>query len=132
MKRQTALQIMLDATANAQDDKLIEARETVAHMLEQLDKHSNKTAAKSEARLANEKRAIALIIAMKQYGKPINSTWIAQNINGTLSSQRGTIIAKIGIEWGAIERILIDKRAYYQLVDNWQPNAYIKQLAETI
>lgn len=132
MKRQTALQIILDATANMQEDRIIKARETLAHMLEQLDKHSTKSATKSDARLANEKRAIALIIAMKQHEKPINSTWIANNINGTLSSQRGTIIAKIGIEWGAIERVVIDKRAYYQLIANWQPNEYIRQLAKKL
>ena len=123
----TATEIMNEWIAQefADDDlaaaHTIEAINTLHKMIAQIDKQASRPKAKSQARLENEKMAREFIALIRDYGKPVNATWMTEHIRYCLNSQKAVQVAKIAEEWGAIERITIKKRTYYEYVDNHDP-----------
>ena len=76
-----------------------EVLEVLDKMIEQIDKQASRPKAKTSARIQNEKYAVLFIAALRAADKPVNATWIAEHVNGVLTSQRGTHVAKIALEW---------------------------------
>lgn len=101
-----------------------EAIAVARKMIESIDKQSNRPKSKSSARIQNENSARLLIEKLRAMDdpKPFNATWIAENIPYVMTSQRGYHVAKIAIEWGALEEITIKKRTFYQFVETWEPS----------
>lgn len=97
-----------------------EALEVLDKMIKQIDKQASRPKAKTSARIQNEKYAVLFIAALRAADKPVNATWIAEHVNGVLTSQRGTHVAKIALEWGAIREVTIKKRTFYEAVPDWE------------
>lgn len=91
------------------------------NMVAQIDKQSARPKGKTSARIQNETYAKQMIRLLMQNDKPVNATWIAEHVRGVMTAQRGVHVAKIAIEWGAVEEIVIKKRKYYQLIPGWHP-----------
>lgn len=91
------------------------------NMVAQIDKQSARPKGKTSARIQNEGYAKQMIRLLMQNDKPVNATWIAEHVRGVMTAQRGVHVAKIAIEWGAVEEIVIKKRKYYQLIPGWHP-----------
>lgn len=91
------------------------------NMVSQIDKQSARPKGKTSARIQNEGYAKQMIRLLMQNDKPVNATWIAEHVRGVMTAQRGVHVAKIAIEWGAVEEIVIKKRKYYQLIPGWHP-----------
>ena len=95
--------------------------EVLDKMIEQIDKQASRPKAKTTARLQNEQMAREFIALIRDYGKPVNATWMTEHIRYCLNSQKAVQVAKIAEEWGAIERITIKKRTYYEYIDTYRP-----------
>jgi len=100
-----------------------EAIEIAHKMIASIDKQAARPKSKTSARIQNENFAKQLILKLREMDdpKPFNATWIAENIPYVMSSQRGYHVAKIAIEWGALEEVTIKKRTFYQFVETWEP-----------
>lgn len=97
--------------------------EVLDNMIAQIDKQNARPKGKTSARIQNETYAKQFIRVLRQANKPVNATWIAEHVRGVMTSQRGVHVAKIAEEWGAVERVTIKKRTYYQIVPEWHPNS---------
>lgn len=116
MTRKQALELMLELTREGfEADDVQEAREVIKKMIASIDKQTNRPKSKTSARLQNENYAKQLIekLAKTHRTEPFNATWIAEQVPYVMSSQRGYHVAKIAIEWGAIEEVTIKKRTFY-------------------
>ena len=127
MTRKEALEFAINAIfAYHSDDvgfegtKSNQAVATLENMIAQIDKQASRPKAKTSARTQNEKYAVLFIAALRAADKPVNATWIAEHVNGVMTSQRGTHVAKIAIEWGAVQEVKIKKRTYYEIIPNWE------------
>ena len=125
----TATEIMNEwVTQEFADDELAathtkEAIEVLHKMIASIEKQASKPKGKTSARIQNEgyaRKLIELLRAMPE-PQPINATWIAEHIPYVMTSQRGYHVAKIAIEWGALEEVTIKKRTYYTFVETWEP-----------
>lgn len=125
MTRAQALAFAVDRLREIEGDwtELDDAIEVLEKMGASIAKQANRPRSKSSARLQNENSAKLLIEKLREMPepKPINATWIAENIPYVLTSQRGYHVAKIAIEWGALEEVTIKKRTYYVLNENYSP-----------
>ena len=130
MTRKEALELAIaivdeGETARAQysQEQQVEALKVLDKMLDSINKQAKRPRSKSSARLQNENSAKLLIEKLQEMSepKPVNATWIAENIPYVLTSQRGYHVAKIAIEWGALEEVTIKKRTYYVLNENYSP-----------
>jgi len=119
MTRKQALELATSALQNFEsysgDANLDEAVEVLNKMIASIDKQANRPKSKTSARIQNENYARQLIekLAETHRTEPFNATWIAEQIPFVSSSQRGYHVAKIAIEWGAIEEVTIKKRTFY-------------------
>ena len=95
--------------------------EVLNNMIVQIDKQAARLKAKSNARKENERMAQEFITLIRDYGKPVNAKWMTENIRYCMSPQKAVQVAKIAEEWGAIERVTIKKRTYYEYVDTYRP-----------
>ena len=109
------------ARSNYTDEQQKQALQILDRMIEQIDKQAARPKTKTSARTQNEKYAVLFIAALKAAipGYQVNATWIAEHVNGVMTSQRGTHVAKIAIEWGAVQEVKIKKRTYYEFVPEW-------------
>lgn len=125
MTRKEALELAILAIEHSEIDmgEADEAIKVIKKMLTSIEKQSNRPKSKSSARLQNENSARVLIEKLQamEEPKPINATWIAENIPYVMTSQRGYHVAKIAIEWGALEEVTIKKRTYYVYNENYSP-----------
>ena len=127
MTRKDAINIALELLANAEATSgaphYLEATKVLVKMRESIEKQASRPRSKSSARLQNENSARILIEKLQamEEPKPVNATWIAENVPYVLTSQRGYHVAKIAIEWGALEEVTIKKRTYYVLNENYSP-----------
>ena len=99
------------------------------NMIAQIDKQAARPKSKTSARATNEKLAVMFIAAIRAADKPVNAKWIAEHVNGTLTPQRGVHVAKIALEWGAIQEVEIKKRKFYEFVPDWQGCAEFAEVA---
>lgn len=121
---ETALEIMREYVGDNSGFETLHtetAMVVLENMIAQIDKQSARPKGKTSARIQNEGYAKQMIRLLMQNDKPVNATWIAEHVRGVMTSQRGVHVAKIAIEWGAVEEIMIKKRKYYQLVPGWHP-----------
>lgn len=120
----TALEIMREYVGDNSGFETLHTENAMVvleNMIAQIDKQSARPKGKTSARIQNEGYAKQMIRLLMQNDKPVNATWIAEHVRGVMTSQRGVHVAKIAIEWGAVEEIMIKKRKYYQLVPGWHP-----------
>ena len=127
MTRKEALEMAIEVFEQREssmfDDKLQdEAIQVMKKMIESINKQASKPKGKTFARIQNENYARQLIAKLKETHRtePFNATWIAENIPCVMTSQRGYHVAKIAIEWGAIEEITIKKRTFYVFDENYE------------
>ena len=121
---ETALEIMREYVGDNSGFETLHTETAMAvleNMIAQIDKQSARPKGKTSARIQNEGYAKQMIRLLMQNDKPVNATWIAEHVRGVMTSQRGVHVAKIAIEWGAVEEIMIKKRKYYQLIPGWHP-----------
>lgn len=106
---------------NYANDDWHEEIEVFNKMIASIDKQANRPKSKTSARIQNENYAKQLIklLAETHRTEPFNATWIAEHVPFVSSSQRGYHVAKIAIEWGAIEEITIKKRTFYVANENY-------------
>lgn len=122
MTRKEALELMLDVTREGfETAEVQEARAILAHMIEQIDKQAARPKSKSSARVQNEPMAREFIHQLQALGEPVNAKWMTEHIKFCLTSQKAVAIAKIAIDWGAVEKVSIKNRTYYVAVDGWSP-----------
>ena len=125
MTRAQAITFAVDRLREIEGDwaELDEAIAVLEKMGASIAKQAKRPRSKSSARLQNENSAKLLIekLQVMPEPKPVNATWIAENIPYVLTSQRGYHVAKIAIEWGALEEVTIKKRTYYVLNENYSP-----------
>ena len=116
MTRAEALEIAL-ASLYAEDmmpkEKADEVAEVLEKMLASINKQASRPRAKSSARIQNEGMAKQFIPMLEQYGKPVNTKWMMENIRYCISSQKAVKVAEIAIEWGKVEKVKIKGRTYY-------------------
>ena len=123
MTRQIALENVIAFLRDNEQygDDWSEEIEVLDNMLAQIYKQAARPKGKTSARIQNETYAKQMIRLLMQNDKPVNATWIAEHVRGVMTAQRGVHVAKIAIEWGAVEEIIIKKRKYYQLIPGWHP-----------
>lgn len=122
MTRKEALEVMLDVTREGfEAAEVQEARAILAHMIEQIDKQAARPKSKSSARVQNEPMAREFIRQLQELNEPVNAKWMTEHIKFCLTSQKAVAIAKIAIDWGAVEKVSIKNRTYYIAVDGWSP-----------
>lgn len=122
MTRKEALEVMLDVTREGfEAAEVQEARAILAHMIEQIDKQAARPKSKSSARVQNEPMAREFIRQLQELNEPVNAKWMTEHIKFCLTSQKAVAIAKIAIDWGAVEKVSIKNRTYYVAVDGWSP-----------
>ena len=102
-------------------DNWIEEIAILEKMIEQIDKQAARPKGKSNARMENERMAREFIEVLRDYGKPVSAKWMTEHVRYCLSPQKAVQVAKIAEEWGAIERVTIKKRTYYEYVDSYRP-----------
>ena len=123
MTRAQAITFAVDRLREIEGDwaELDEAIAVLEKMGASIAKQAKRPRSKSSARLQNENSAKLLIEKLQEMPepKPVNATWIAENIPYVLTSQRGYHVAKVAIEWGALEEVTIKKRTYYVLNENY-------------
>ena len=123
----TAIEIMNEFCANnwePQDLARTHTAQAIAvleKMIAQIDKQTARPKGKTSARIQNENsaRLLCQMLAPKDSDFVINAKWIADNIKGVMTSQRGYHVAQIAIEWNMLEEIMIKKRTYYTKTDSF-------------
>ena len=125
MTRREALEFAIDnIVANCGDDlakcKGDEAISVLENMIAQIDKQAARPKSKSTARLQNEPMAREFIKKLAKANEPVNAKWMTYNVQYCLTTQKAVAIAAIAEEWGAIEKVNIKKRTYYQLVPDFE------------
>lgn len=121
MTRKEALLIAIERfnpDAVKQDAEVVEV---LRNMIKSIDKQAARPKGKSEARRINEKLAMEFIAILREYGKPVNATWMTEHIRYCYHSQKAVAVAKVAEEWGAIKRITIKGRTYYEYDDTYKP-----------
>lgn len=98
-----------------------EAVSTLCNMIEQIDKQAARPKTKSTARIENERMAREFIPMLRELGKPVSAKWMTEHIRYCSSPQKAVQVAKIAEEWGAIKRVTIKKRTYYEYDDTYRP-----------
>lgn len=93
-------------------------------MVAAIDKQAARPKTKSSARVQNETMAKEFISLLTTYCKPVNTKWICEHIRYCTTSQKAVHVAKVAEEWGAVERITVKGRTYYELVDNWKSSTF--------
>lgn len=133
MTRKEALLIAIDALDGDIDnmiadhvshDFIEESEEAIAiikKMIEQIDKQAARPKTKSTARIENERMAREFIPMLRELGKPVSAKWMTEHIRYCNSSQKAVQVAKVAEEWGAIKRVTIKKRTYYEYDDTYRP-----------
>lgn len=91
------------------------------NMIGQIDKQAARPKTKTRARAENERMAQEFIALIREYGKPVSAKWMTEHIRYCASPQKAVQVAKVAEEWGAIERVTIKKRTYYEYVDTYNP-----------
>jgi urease accessory protein UreF len=124
---QTAIEIMTEYlhVSFGEDDfnstHTEQAISTLQNMIEQIDKQAARPKTKSTARIENERMAREFIPMLRELGKPVSAKWMTEHIRYCNSPQKAVQVAKIAEEWGAIKRITIKKRTYYEYDDTYRP-----------
>ena len=124
---QTAIEIMteyLHVSFGEDDFSSIhteQAISTLQNMIEQIDKQAARPKTKSTARIENERMAREFIPMLRELGKPVSAKWMTEHIRYCNSSQKAVQVAKVAEEWGAIKRVTIKKRTYYEYDDTYRP-----------
>lgn len=95
--------------------------EVLDKMIEQIDKQAARPKTKSTARIENERMAREFIPMLRELGKPVSAKWMTEHIRYCSSPQKAVQVAKIAEEWGAIKRVTIKKRTYYEYDDTYHP-----------
>ena len=117
-----AIEIFEQRESSMFDDELQDAAiEVLTNMVAQIEKQAARPKGKSEARRTNEKLAMEFIAILREYGKPVNATWMTEHIKYCYHSQKAVAVAKVAEEWGAIKRITIKGRTYYEYDDTYKP-----------
>lgn len=93
-------------------------RATLEKMLEQVTKPRNgETPAQTKAKAERESLMLECVNVMKQYqDDPINSTWLAHNVDGVRSTQKATVLMGNAIKAGLVEKYYEGKRVYYRAI----------------
>lgn len=125
MTRKEALEFAIYAIERSEfgTEEAEQSLEVLKKMIASIDKQAKRPRSKSSARIQNENSAKALIQKLMETHRiePFNATWIAENTPYVMTSQRGYHVAKIAIEWGALEEITIKKRTFYVFNENYSP-----------
>jgi len=123
MTRKDALNacIRLAKEQSVVDDSWNEVAEVLAKMVASIEKQADKPKGKTTARIQNESYAREFIAKLTELepGTPVNAKWIADNVRFVSSPQRGTHVAKIAEEWGAISTVSVKNRTYYVLNEDY-------------
>ena len=102
------------------DDFQDEAISVLRNMVAQIDKQAARPKSKSTARLQNEPMTREFIKKLAKVNEPVNAKWMTYNVQYCLTTQKAVAIAAIAEEWGAIEKVSIKNRTYYQLVPDFE------------
>ena len=122
MTRKEALELMLEITREGfETEEVQNARAIIENMIVQIDKQAARPKSKSTARIENERMAREFIALIRECGKPVNAKWMTEHIRYCTSTQKAVQVAKVAEEWGAVERVTIKKRTYYEYVDSYEP-----------
>jgi hypothetical protein len=99
----------------------VQAIAVLEKMIAQIDKQATRPKGKTSARIQNENyaRSLCQMLAPKDNDFVINAKWIADNVKGVMTSQRGYHVAQIAIEWNMLEEVMIKKRTFYAKTDNF-------------
>lgn len=118
MTRVEALNLVLEATREGfEAEEMVEAREVLQKMVEQLSKPRKRADGPSKARLNNERLAHAVAEAIAAKGEPVSSKWIAEHVNGILTPQKVTAVAKVGAELGLIVKVVDGRNVTYTVAE---------------
>jgi hypothetical protein len=109
MTRAEALEFAIEHIDNA------EVAEVLGKMLASITKPRKKSEAPSKARLENERLLAALVEAIKAHGEPVNAKWVTEHVNGIMTTQKAAAVARLGIELGAIAKVVDGRKVTYTL-----------------
>lgn len=105
MTRVEALNVVLEATREGfEAEEMMEAREVLTKMVEQLSKPRKKAEGPSKARLQNEALAHQVADAIATKGEPVSTKWITEHVSGILTPQKATAVCRVALDLGLIER----------------------------
>lgn len=93
-------------------------RKTLEKMLEQVSKkHTGETPSQVKAKAERKVLMNACVEALKKNPDvKINSTWLANNVNGITSTQKATVLMSNAIKDGLVEKYYEGKRTYYRVI----------------
>lgn len=104
---------LVAAIAKFNDEDPIRA--TLEKMLEQVNKpRTGESPAQAKAKAERMDLMNACVAAIKAHPEtPVNSTWLASNVDGVRSTQKATVLMGMAIKAGMVEKTYIGKKVYY-------------------
>lgn len=90
----------------------------LAKMLKQVSKTpTGETPAQAKAKAERNELMHRCIEAMKAHADiDVNSTWLANNVDGVRSTQKATVLMGNAIKAGLVEKVYLGKKVYYKVM----------------